>query len=217
MAGGLLDQAQTARNIPPSAAPAGAPLPDATSAPTLAAGAPPPDATSAPGPGADSLPPGLPQGGKATGKGVKLTEEPATPEEQAEYEKAMSALAQVLYSNEQMSNSIVDQIDPDDKVGSTAKVSMLLVQQLDKKVDFDEIVVAEVTQETVTRIIELAETRHGIEYGDDEMQVILSATWEGVSEMFGGLEENDMQELTASVGEQNLPGLKQNHEAALRG
>jgi hypothetical protein len=232
---GLLDQGQ-------QAAQGGAPMP---AAPAAAAGAPPPGAGGEPPPGnAGALPPaagaappaaagapagaapaaapagasGAPmKGGKATGEGVEIAEEQATPEEQQEYERAMKAVSDVLYSNEKLSNSIVDQINPENMVDSTAKVSMLLIQQLDEKVDFAEVVVAQVTQEIVSRIIELAEARHQIEYGEDEMQVILSATFEGVGEMFGGMDEQSMQELTTSVGHENMQGLKQNHEAALRG
>jgi hypothetical protein len=157
------------------------------------------------------------QGGKATGDGVEMEDDPASPEEQAEYERAMKAVAQALYSNEKLSNSIVDQVNPESKVDSTSKVAMLLIQQLDEKVGFDEIVVAQVTQEVVSRIIELAEARHQVEYGEDEMQVILSATFEGVGEMFGGMDEQGMQQIVGMVGQENMPGLKANHEAALRG
>lgn len=221
---GLLQEGQAASSGADTPAPA---APDAASLAQSAAaagagtppgaGAPPPAAAPSPAGGAPAPQQGLPQGGKATGEGVELQEVDATPEEQAEYERAMKAVATVLYSNEGMSNSIVDQVDPADKVSSTAKVSMLLIQQLDQKVDFDEIVVAEVTQEVVARVIELAEARHSMQYGDDEMQVILASTWEGVSEMFGGTDEQDLQQMMQSAGQENLEGLKQNHEAALRG
>ncbi len=212
--------APAAAELAQAAAAAGAPAPGAGAAPPAPApveapaAAPAGTAPAAAPAGASGAPM---QGGKATGDGVEMAEEDASPEEQAAYEEAMKAVAQVLYSNEKLSNSIVDQINPENMVDSTAKVSMLLIKQLDEKVDLDEIVIAEVTQEVVSRIIELAEARHQIDYGEDEMQVILSATFEGVGEMFGGMDEQSMQQLTGMVGHENMPGLKQNHEAALRG
>ncbi len=210
---GLLDQGAAAGQAPiapglaEAAAAAGAPGPDqAAAAPVAQAG---------PAPAAPAAAPAAKRGGMADGN-MPMNETDATSGEQAEYDRAMDALGQVLYSNEKISNSIVDQIDPEDPVGSTAKVSMLLIQQLDQKVDLDEVVVADITQETVSRIMELAEARHGIEYDDRDAQAILGATWEGVSEMFG-VDEADHAELVNSVGSERLGPLKAQHEAALNG
>jgi hypothetical protein len=147
---------------------------------------------------------------------ASMTEEKATPEEQKEYERAMQALAQVLYNNPAVANAIVDQIDPNDKVSSTAKVSMLLIKQIDEKIQLDENVVAEVTKETVGRIEELAEARHGITYGGREHQVILGSTWEGIQKMFG-MEKEEAEALMAGVGGEGLADLKQQYDGFLNG
>jgi lipopolysaccharide biosynthesis regulator YciM len=147
---------------------------------------------------------------------ASMTEEKATPEEQKEYERAMQALAQVLYNNPEVANAIVDQIDPNDKVSSTAKVSMLLIKQIDEKIQLDVNVVAEVTKETVGRIEELAEARHGIEYGGREHQVILGSTWEGIQKMFG-MEKEEAEALMAGVGGEGLADLKQQYDGFLNG
>lgn len=223
MANGLLDQAQTAA-APPAAAPAAPPVADLAAA-AAQAGAPGPAQQQQPG----AAPPaaGTPaddvvqaQAGNNAGgmaqEGVDIGEEPATPEEQQEYERAMQALAQVLYGNEKTSNAIVDQVDPNNKVDSTSKVSMLFLQQLDEKIDMDEAVVAQMTQESVARIIELAENRHDTTYDDREQQIIFSTVWEGIQTMFG-MDEADHAEAVNSVGADQLGGLKQTYEAALNG
>ncbi len=219
MAQGLLDQAQTGgapvapstTELAQAAAAAGAPGPQQDPA----AGAPPPAAAAG-----EQLPTpvqmqGGMQGGKASGD-MDIGLEQAEPEEQKEYERSMNAMAQVLYSNEKTSNAIVDQVDPNDKVSSTAKVSMLFMQQLDEKINMDESIVSQMTEETVTRIMELAENRHGLEYDESEAQVILSTTWEGISQLFG-MDETGHSELVNSVGSDRLPQLKEQYEAALNG
>ncbi len=128
----------------------------------------------------------------------------------------MNALAQVLYGNPKTSNAIVDQIDPQNKVDTTSKTSMLFIQQLDEKVDFDEAVVAQITEEAVTRIMELAEARHGMNYDEREAQMIIGTTWEGIQELFG-MDEAGHSELVKGVGSEKLPQLKEQYEAALNG
>lgn len=145
-----------------------------------------------------------------------MAEEQATPEEQAEYERAMRAISQVLYQNDDVANSIVDQIQVEDRVGSTAKVSILLIQQLDKKLQMDETIVAEISQEVTGRIMELAEARHQFEYGEREEQVIMGSVWEGVQQMFG-MEKPDAEALMAGIGGEGIADLKQQHEAFYNG
>lgn len=235
MAGGMLDQAQaatrggatpvapTAPELAQAAAAAGAPGPQ----PAEAAGVPQPAGGPAPAPGGmppNAMPTGGPApaqgvdtstGGRATGE-MDIGEESASPEEQKEYERAMQALAQVLYGNAKTSNAIVDQIDPNDKVGSTSKVSMLFIQQLDEKVDLDESVIAQMVEESVMRIMELAEARHNITYDEREAQMIIGSTWEGIQMMFGMDEQNHTQ-LVGSFGSDKLSQLKEQYEAALNG
>jgi hypothetical protein len=233
MAGGMLDQAQTggaATGGAPAAAPVAPTTTDLAQA-AAQAGAPGPQqggalqdpaaaAQPAVAPAGEQAPvpvqmQGGMQGGKATGD-MDIGLENATPEEQKEYERSMNAMAQVLYGNEKTSNAIVDQVDPNDKVSSTAKVSMLFMQQLDEKISMDESVVSQMTEETVTRIMELAENRHQLHYDESEAQVILSTTWEGISQLFG-MDEAGHNELVNSVGADRLPQLKEQYEAALNG
>jgi len=139
----------------------------------------------APPPGAEPRPE---QGGGASAGPAGAVEpylEDASAEEQKEYERAIRAMAKVLYGNDKTANSIVDQIRPDDLVGSTAKVSMLFIKELDRKINMDQMVVAEVTRESVERIAELAEARHRVEYKAQDMEQVLGSTWEGVQSMFG--------------------------------
>ena len=216
---------------PPGGAPAPGGAPPAGAAPGgappagAAPGGAPPGGAPAPGgqPPAGAAPPEPPvrkvDPGQAAVPGelpANMTDEKASPEEQKEYERAMQALAQILYSNEKTSNAIVDQINPEDKVSSTAKVSILLMKQLDSKIQLDEGVVAEVTREATARIMELAEARHGLEYGGREEQVILGSVWEGIQSVFG-MDQDDAAILMQGIGGDNLAQMKETYEGMLNG
>ena len=128
----------------------------------------------------------------------------------------MKALSQVLYHNDKVASAVVDQIQPDDKVGTTTKATLLLFQQLDEKLNMDDAIVAQMAQEVTERLMELAEARHDIQYGDREVQVIMGSVWEGVQEMFG-MEQQDAEALVANIGGDGLADLKGQYEGFLNG
>ena len=233
--------APVAPQLAQAAAQAGAPAPGAGAPPPGAApGAPPPGAGATPPPrqrvpeptgqpAAGTRPGG--RRGRPTGGTQQvdpnapaveghmppgMNEVEATPGQQAEYERAMKALAQVLYQNDKMAAAMVDQIIPDDKIGSTTKASLMLIQQMDEKLQMDESVVAQFSVEVVERLTELAEARHNMQYGERELQVIMGAVWEGVQAMFG-MEPQDAEALIAGIGGEGVADLKQQHEAFYNG
>ena len=143
-----------------------------------------------------------------------LPEKQGTPEEQQEYERAMRAVVRVLYGSDETARGIVDQIDPNDIVGSTAKVSMIFIKELDRKINMHESVVASVTEEAVTRIAELAEARHRVEYKGTDMEKILGATWEAVQSMFGS-DPQQYSQIVQSLPPETLQAVKQQHDRIL--
>lgn len=213
--------AEAGAGAPPPAA--AAPVPQGQPAPAPAGGAPSPAGgmtapPGAPPPGAEPRPE---QGGGASAGPAGAIEpylEDATPEEQKEYERAIRAMAKVLYGNDKTANSIVDQITPNDLVGSTAKVSMLFIKELDRKINMDQMVVAEVTRESVERIAELAEARHQVEYKAQDMEQVLGATWEGVQSMFGNEGGGEsFQQTVNQMAPQDLEALQQQNTQILSG
>jgi len=137
-------------------------------------------------------------------------DEEATPDEQAEYERAVSALGKVLYENEKTSDAIARQLDPGEKVGGVAKASMLVLTQIDNKLDLDEVVIPEFAQEVVDRVIDLYENIHGDEFNEQETTAAMGATWEGLMEAYG-IDEADYAELTAGMTEQDIKGYKEQY------
>lgn len=222
MAPALADAAAAA-GAPPVGAEAGAGAPPSQPAAPAQGAAPSPEAGAppAPPPGAGAPPaaadPRAQQGAKGGQQASPVDPylQQADPQEQQEYQRAMRGMAKVLYGNDKTANAIVDQIKPNSLVSDTAKVSMLFIKELDRKINMDENVIAEVTRESVERIAELAEARHGIEYQPTDMEKILGATWEGVQSMFGNEDVQGYTQTVQSMAPQDLQALKQQQEAIL--
>lgn len=206
-----LAQAASQAGAPPPAAPAPTQPQDAAPPPPAPGQAPPQQAPAAAAPDQAAPQQGAPGAG----------DEPATPEEQRDYDRSMQAVAKVLYGNDKIANSVVDQIDPNDKIGSTAKVSMLFIRELDRKLNMSETTIAPVTQEVVERVAELAEARHSISYSPGDMEKVLGAAWEGVAAMFGsdGGQEGSQafQQFVSQFDDRTLSEIRSTYEAALNG
>lgn len=212
--------AEAGAGAPPPMPAAGAPPAGAAPPPAGAgAGAPPPAGVAPTAPGAP--PPGADPRAEAGAEGagppspVDKYLEDADPREQQEYERAMRALAKVLYGNDASANSIVDQINPKNYVSDTAKVSMMFIKELDRAINMDESVIASVTQEAVERIAELAEARHQIEYKRTDLEQILGATWEGVQSMFGNEDTQGFTDRVGAIQPEDMEALKAQNESIL--
>lgn len=221
-----LAQAAAQSGAPPVGAEAGAGAPPPTPAPGMQQGGPmPAPQPAAPSPGVGAPPPAADpraeQGARGGMGPPVIGDQPASADEQQEYERAITALARVLYANDKTANAIVDQVDPNDKVGSTAKVSILLMRELDRKINMADVVIAPITEEVVTRIAELAEARHSVEFNPAEVEQALGAAWEGVAALFGsdGGQEGSQsfQQFASSFDAGTLEQVKQQYEAALNG
>ncbi len=202
---------------PPQTGPPAGPSPGLQ--PGMAAGTVPPPAMPQ-----EALPPepppvmpgDTPRPGTVVDAGTPPSGHPASATEQREYVKAMEALYQVLYSDSKTSRAIVQGLEstPDNKVEPIAKMGITLIAQLDEQIDLDEAVVAEVTAETVERLIEMAEVRYKADYSDLEMQRALGATWEGVMLMFG-VDEDNFSKFAEGLSQKDILRSKQVYAGAL--
>lgn len=146
--------------------------------------------------------------------------EQATPEEQKEYERAANAVARIVYGTDQeTSDTIADSVIAEDKIGSLTQAALSVFTQVDKKIDIDEAVMAQVVEDTVEMVADVAEKKNGIFLTEDELGNALIATWEGVIFMMGGDSDmaEDYAELTAGMSEQEIVGIQQEFGARLEG
>lgn len=145
------------------------------------------------------------------GQSLQGEEQQATPEEQAEYERALEAVHQVLYEDPERSASIAGMIQPQDKIGSVVKTGVSLIKQIDEQVDMDQNVVAQITVDLADRLIELAETAHNITFSEQELKAVAGATWEGVMDLFG-FDQQSVQEMTAGMTPEDLKGYENQYK-----
>ena len=144
--------------------------------------------------------------------------QPASPQEQKEYERATAALHEVLYGSPETSNSVVKALQhtPESKIDPLVKTSIMIMSQLDEKIDLDENIISQMAQDVVGRLIEMAEVRYNIEYSDVEMQQALGATWEGVTQMFGA-DEQDYQNFMSTTPKADIETGAKVYRGALNG
>lgn len=112
-----------------------------------------------------------------------MGEEPATPEEQESYEEAMEMLYKMMYVDDKTSATILDMIQPNAKVDSIVKTSVLVIQQLDEKLDLDAAVIPEMVITVPDMLIELAERGKQIQFSEGELKAILGSTQEMVMQV----------------------------------
>jgi hypothetical protein len=132
--------------------------------------------------------------------------EPATEEDQAEYQRATDMLSRVLYEDMKTSTAVIDALQPENKVGSVAQAAMLVMKSLDEKADLDENVIPQMTMDVVDRLIDLGEQTKGMQFSDDEAKNALGAAWEGVMQMYGEGDANDFAEMTQDMSDEELKG-----------
>jgi len=161
------------------------------------AGAPLPSPSAAP-----------PSGAPPSGAPVASAEgEPnASPEEQQEYERALGAISQVIYGDDRSNESIMKAMHTENKVGSIIKAASGIIVQVDGQIQMDEVVIPQITQDVVNMLMELAETKEGIEFDETEMKQALSGTWEAIMQVFGGDEEmdEDFEEMTRGMSGEDM-------------
>jgi len=150
------------------------------------------------------------------GTNIGAGDEEPTPEEQAAYEKAVDELHQVLYEDEERTAGFVQMLDPQDKIGSTVKTSVMLLKMMDEKSDLNENIVAELTVDIADRMIELGETAHDMTFSEKETQAVAGATWEGVMQLFG-MDEESMSQMTQGMSEEELGGYEKQYKEFLEG
>lgn len=140
----------------------------------------------------------------------------ATPEEQAEYERVMNQLGQILYGKENVARSVLKMINPEMKIDGAVKASLMLISKLDEMTQMADVVVPQVTGDTVSMVIDMAQEGKGVTFDEREAQQAAAATWEGVMEMFG-VDEEDYMGLASGMSKEEAAGHQQYYQELLNG
>lgn len=147
-------------------------------------------------------------------------EEPASPEEQAEYERAAGAISSVIYGEsggDKASDTIADGIIAEDKVGSLIQTGITLIAEVDKQIDMDDVVIPQIVEDTVEMLADVAEQKNGIQFQPQDMEAALMGMWEGVMYILGGEApiEPDYAEATAGMSDEDIAIAQQEYSSRL--
>jgi len=108
-----------------------------------------------------------------------------SPEQLQEYQRASQALHNALYKNERAGRAVIAQLSPEDKVGSVARAAVLVLQQLDKQLNFSDAIIPLMIVTVVDRLLELADRVKKIKFSEQEMGAVVNAVTQGVKALYG--------------------------------
>lgn len=123
----------------------------------------------------------------------------------AEAKRAIDGIKTALYKDKKVSDQFLKVIDPKKKTDSMTRAVILLVTELDKKLDLDSEVLPAMTAMAAGELMELAEAGHGITFSEIEQKQIVMAAFEGVLQAYGA----DQQDAANFVGEVGPDGEQQ--------
>ena len=224
---GMLQQAQQgapdrlpAGNLPTGGLPAGGLPPSGQAAmPTAPVGRPPMSPTgdmdlNRPMDGKEAL--RLSRLASQPGASSALAEpQPATPEEQEEYDRASEIVQRALYEDGQIADGFENMLSPNEKVGSVAKAVIFGVSTLDSEYDFDEVIIPALTEEMTDRVIEIYEKKFQDEFSEPETQSAFGAAWEGVMQLYG-TDADQYAELTQGMTEDDYDAMESEYHGMLK-
>jgi len=130
--------------------------------------------------------------------------EPATPEEEAEMQRAQGALGELLYKNENSFQSIVKKLSSENvpPLNRLVDTTVFLVTEIDKKINLDEVVILEFTGVVYDAVYEVATTAGAMQLDDNAIKQGLMVSLQVVMESYG-VDEAEFNEYAESLGEQN--------------
>lgn len=138
----------------------------------------------------------------------------ATSEEQESYDQAMRAVDTILYENDKTAESVENMLTAEDKIGGTVQASLMVLTQLDQKIDMPEEIIAQVAMDITDMVVDLAEEGKGIQYSEKETQAVWGSVWEGVMEVYG-VDEEEYASFTADMSDEDIAAQEQAHKGFL--
>lgn len=103
-----------------------------------------------------------------------------------EYQRASQLLHTILYQNENTGRAVLAQIQPEDKVASVARAAVLIIQQIDKRLNLSDAIIPLMVITVVDRLLEMADRVKKTKYTPEESAAVVAATTNGVKALFGG-------------------------------
>lgn len=127
-------------------------------------------------------------------------------EEQAEYNRGMTAFIKVLHGEEKSQSQILGALDPKNPVGSVAQVASTMIIGIDEKIDLVDTVILPMVEECVPLVAEAAEAAGKFTLKPGQLEQAIATTAEALLDHYGmddeqygrvidGMSDGDLQNL----------------------
>jgi hypothetical protein len=132
----------------------------------------------------------------------------ATPEEEAEMSRAIAAVSKILYENDSSHQAIIAKLSAENvpPLNKLIDTTLLLVTQVDKKINLDEGIILPFLTEVYSRVYEIAATGNIFTLPDDILKKGLMSTIEMALKAYG-VSPQEYKAFAESLGMQNATKL----------
>lgn len=135
----------------------------------------------------------------------------ATDEEEAELQRGLQGVSRAIYESDETSDALLSMVEPggpEGVVGGASRAVIQLVTELDKKLDLDKAVLAQLGARAADRFIELVEAEKGIDVSDQEARQIVMTVEEGLLQAYG-MDEEASGRMVNGMSDAEYQGLQQ--------
>lgn len=139
----------------------------------------------------------------------------ATPEEQKAYESALGACSKIIHGDDKSHQAVMGMLDEREKIGSLAKASVMLVTQVDAKINMPETILAGVLAQVVDWMLELATVGKKMQFSEKEEEQVLATATDLLLETYGA-DEDGYNELIQGMDQNKLKGYHEKYEGFLK-
>lgn len=143
-------------------------------------------------------------------------EQPATEEEQQAYEEVVAKISDTIYNNDQAFAGIEKMLQGPDPVDSLARATVLLITEIDKKIDIPEYVLPQLPFIVFDMLNEIGTKAGFFELDDQQIKTGLGAAQETLLRAYGFSEE-DVIAATEGVNEQDGQALVDAYQEVTNG
>jgi hypothetical protein len=140
--------------------------------------------------------------------------ENVTEEEQADYNRAIQAVSKILYADDKMHQSIVGKINPKDYFNSLTQLVLLIITQVDKKIDIMDSVILGLVPEVTDRVVEIAEKVGRSTIPDKQVMRIATASQEALMSKYD-VKKEELEEMQLNVSPEERVKYEEHYQGLL--
>ena len=128
-------------------------------------------------------------------------ETPATPEEQEAYEQAAAVAVEIIHGSDSTHEGILEMLTGGEAPDALVSTTMLVLTEVDKKLDLPEVVIFELASTIFDLLVELGEKAGIFTLDEAQEKKIAGALTEMILQAYGA-EAEDIQQFLGGVSDQ---------------